>query len=220
MRLQPSRRTLAAALAVLVVLSGCSAIENAVMGAATEAIQENADDAYVNASDYTADVTVTVESGGGTTTREGTVYAKPDENAHRVEWSSPSSLAGAVCIQQGDEVTVEGANVSRAAGESCYASGLPNYLSLASAFADDYNATITGAEEFGNRSTTVLELTPKDGADAPTGTVTVWLHAKTQIPLKQEVEVSTEDGGTKTVTIRLRNLEQGDVADSKFETDG
>lgn len=212
----PSRAPLAVALVALVLLSGCGAITDAIMGAATDAITEQADEMYERAPDYTADVTVAVTEDGETTTYEGTVYAKPGSDWHRVDFESAGAVSGVVCIQKNETTTVYDADGGVAAERtgSCFETDLPRYSVLAAAFDGRYNATITGAEEVGNTSANVIELTPASDA-APTGNVTVWLTADRFIPVYQEVELSTDDG-PKVVTVTYENLETGNVSDDRF----
>jgi len=213
----PSRSLLAVAVASLVLLSGCGAITDAIMGAATDAITEQADEMYEEAPDYTADVTVEVTEDGETRTYEGTVYAKPGKDWHRVEFDQAGAVSGVVCIQKGAETTVYdgGGDVVEERTGSCFETDLPRYSVLAAAFDGEYNATITGAEEFENSSANKLELTAAT-ADAPTGNLSVWLTAEQFIPVYREVTLSTETG-TKTVTVSYENLETGNVSDSRFE---
>lgn len=214
----PSRSLLAVAVASLVLLSGCGAISDAIMGAATDAITEQADEMYEEAPDYTADVTVEVTENGETSTYEGTVYAKPGEDAHRVEFDEAGAVSGVVCIQKSEETTVydDAGDVVEERTGSCFETDLPRYTVLAAAFDGEYNASIAGAEQFENSSANVLELTPAT-ADAPTGNLTVWLTAEGFVPVKREATLSTADG-TKTVTVTYENLETGNVSDSRFET--
>ncbi len=212
----PSRTVLAVGFSVLLLLSGCSAITDAVMDVATDAITEEADTMYRNASDYTADVTVEVTQDGETTTYVATVYAKPGEDAHRVEFERPGAVSGVVCIQKGDETTVYDGNgtVTERRSGSCFDRDLPRYVVLAAAFDESYNASLTGAEEYENRTTNVLELEAND--DAPTGDMTVWLGAESFIPVQREVTLTTADG-EKTVTVTYENLETTNVSDSRFD---
>lgn len=213
----PSRSLLAVAVVSLVLLSGCGAVTDAIMGAATDAITEQADEMYEEAPDYTADVTVEVTEDGETTTYEGTVYAKPGQDWHRVEFDEAGAVSGVVCIQKGDETTVydDAGEVVEERTGSCFETDLPRYTVLAAAFEGEYNATITGAEQFENGSANVLELTPATD-EAPTGDLTVWLTAERFVPVYRQATVSTADG-TKTVTVTYENLETGNVSDSRFE---
>jgi len=212
----PSRTVLAVGVTALLLLSGCSAVTDAIMGVATDAITDQADEMYENASDYTADVTVEVTENGETTTYEGTVYARPGENAHRVEFADRGAVSGVVCIQEGEETTVydENGSVTERRSGSCFERDLPRYVVMAAAFDESYNASITGAEEFGNRTANVVELAAN--ADAPTGDMTVWLGAESFIPIQREVTLTTEDG-EKTVTVTYEDWEPTNVSDSRFD---
>lgn len=206
------------ALAALVLLSGCGAITDAIMGAATDAITDQADEMYERAPDYTADVTVEVTENGETTTYQGTVYAKPSKDWHRVEFDRAGAVSGVVCIQKNETTTVYDADGAVAAERtgSCFETDLPRYTVLAAAFDGEYNATIADAEEFGDGTANVLELTPATDA-APTGNLTVWLTAEEFVPVKRVATLDTDDG-TKTVTVTYENLETGNVSDDRFET--
>jgi len=204
------------ALAALVLLSGCGAVTDAIMGAATDAVTEQADEMYEQAPEYTADVTVEVTQDGETTTYEGAVHAVPSKDWHRVEFDRPGAVSGVVCIQKNETTTVYDADGAVAAERtgSCFERDLPRYTVLAAAFDGEYNATIADAEEFGDRTANVLELTPTSDA-APTGDLTVWLTAEEFVPVKREATVQTDDG-TKTVTVTYESLETGNVSDDRF----
>ena len=212
----PSKTVLAVGVAALLLLSGCIAVTDAITGVATDAITDQAAEMYENASDYTADVTVEVAEDGETTTYEGTVYARPGGNAHRVEFADRGAVSGVVCIQGGEETTVydENGSVTERRSGSCFERDLPRYVVMAAAFDDAYDAELTGSEEFGTRTANVVELAAD--ADAPTGDVTVWLGAESFVPIQREVTLATEDG-EKTVTVTYGDREPTNVSDSRFD---
>lgn len=225
MALRKSPRSVAGvALALLVVLSGCSAVPLSTDDVSAKEIGERAQQKYESIESIEATVTTSTTSADTNRTTTAHVWRRPHSNEMRYEYDSSGPMNGVTMVSNGSVTWTynESENTVRRTDLSGLdtAATAPNYTQMFENIFDRYEIDYGGSATVGDRDTHVIELTPKNGSSAGVVTKwTLWIDEERWFPVKNEM-TSSFDNQTMTTTTTYTNLTfDADIPDGTFEFD-
>lgn len=180
---------LAAAMSPLVIATPAAA-EDA-MPTATELL--DAMDANLQYDTRTSTSTMVVDDGRRPRTYKMVTYGRGQDEA-AIEYVLPEREKGTKMLKQGDQLWLflpRSERVQKISGHMMRQGMMGSDVSYedlmsSDSFEDEYNATVTGAEQVGERKCWKLEATAKDDSVTYPKRV-MWVDAETLMPLKQEL---------------------------------
>lgn len=221
-RQRPRTSMSAVALALALVFAGCSGAPISPDDLSAEEIGERAQEKYESIDSYEGTLTSSVASANVNRTTTANVWVRPHSNELRYEYVSSGPMNGTVMVSNGSVMWSynESANTVRKTDISGLGSGVAatNYSSVFENAFERYDISHEGSATVGDRSTYVIELTPKNGSSTVAiEEWTLWIDKDRWFPVKHEMTTSIDDE-TSTTTVEYTNLSfNTDVPDDTFE---
>ena len=156
-----------------------------------------------------------------TSTESGQICVRRDDKM-RIDFQKPDPRT---ILRNGDSLFVFTPKINRVEEYNIgkHRSFADQYLALGfgtkgETLRKNYVVTLIGEEEFDNRKTVVLELTPKsDQARSQISRIRMWIDEASWLPVQQKFfETSTDDYFLSHYTHVMKNLK---IADAKFKPD-
>ena len=151
----------------------------------------------------------------------GQIFVRRDEKM-RIDFQKPDPRT---ILRSGDSLYIFTPKINRVEEYNIgkHRSFADQYLALGfgtkgEALKKNYVVTLIGEEEFDNRKTIVLELTPKsDQARSQISRIRMWIDEASWLPVQQKFfETSSEDYFLSHYTHLMKNLK---ISDAKFKPD-
>ena len=151
----------------------------------------------------------------------GQIFVRRDEKM-RIDFQKPDPRT---ILRSGDSLYIFTPKINRVEEYNIgkHRSFADQYLALGfgtkgEALKKNYVVTLIGEEEFDNRKTIVLELTPKsDQARSQISRIRMWIDEASWLPVQQKFfETSSEDYFLSHYTHLMKNLK---ISDGKFKPD-
>ena len=156
-----------------------------------------------------------------TSTESGQIFVRRDEKM-RIDFQKPDPRT---ILRSGDSLYVFTPKINRVEEYNIgkHRAFADQYLALGFGTKGDtlrknYVVTLIGEEDFDNRKTVVIELTPKsDQARSQIARIRMWIDEASWLPIQQKFfETSSEDYFLSHYTHLMKNL---NIGDSKFKPD-
>ncbi|MFC5969903.1 DUF2092 domain-containing protein [Halomarina salina] len=210
----------AAALALLLVTSGCMAT-GPVDDETVENYVQRFDQKMNDLDGFSATRTTTVTYDGETSTSKAAVWVRPGTGESRSETLAPTEREGDTTVRTTDAVWIHDASENSVQKIDYSESDLPTtdgFGRLLDDMVNRSNVSYAGTEQLDGQTVHRIEFTPTDAARFG-GTLTVWVDAATRFPVKMHQTVDTEDLNLST-TVRYDDVELNPgIDDERFTFD-